>query len=181
MHLKKVRKQRPEAADIGPTPEALCKAEFKTIAPPRNTSQAPICRKEPMHNRLEEQGKITSAEWTWADRYCEELERMQGARPGKPEVEVDREYHGPAIYDRQAQAATFVRQSDERLGARREVFISACVQAHRVCDVAIVCGIYPDDDETMAEFSKRVDAKVKSEVVKAIRAGASTKGPKTMV
>ncbi|HQT38380.1 MAG TPA: hypothetical protein PK231_03070 [Acidocella sp.] len=129
-----------------------------------------------MHDRLVKADKITVEEWQWASRYCLDLERVQGARPGKPEVESDKTYQGQAIYDRRAMAATFIRASDGRMTrADRDIVISACVQAHRVCDVAIVCGIYPTDDETMEDYAKRVDAKVKTRVVAAIQVGAGSK------
>jgi hypothetical protein len=182
MHLKKVRKQRPEAADIGPTPEAISKAEIATIAPSRHTSQTPVCRKEPMHNRLLERDQISAAAWEWVERYCIAYERVQGARGPKPETEKVEEDRAQPFFPREIQAATFLRVANERLRekfnadwkSRSEAMISACVMAHRVCDVAIVMGLQPKDTETMAVFTSRVVHKVYREVAKTIVCASGT-------
>ncbi|MDE3023485.1 MAG: hypothetical protein KGI54_16825 [Pseudomonadota bacterium] len=165
-----------EQSNIGPSREAALHAHIEVIQPPRNTAILPVSRRVGMHDRLVKSDKITIEEWQWVSRYCLDLERVQGAKPGKPEFESEHSDGGLQIYDRRAMAATFIRLSDARMSKKeREIVISACVQAHRVCDVAIVCGLLPGDDETMEAFSRRIDAAVKKRVVLAIGYGSGAK------
>jgi hypothetical protein len=180
MHLKKVRKQRPEAADIGPTPGAISKAEIATIAPSRHTNDVPVSRKQGMHDRLLKSQKISPAEHAWCERYACDCEIEQGARPGKPEVErVGDGANGWSFQDTQLAAQGRLRRARDNMTAQQRALVeSACVKAHRVCDVAIVCGIFPGDDETMAAFQNRVGKRVEAHVTDAIKAGSAQKSAK---
>lgn len=160
-----------------PSPEYANHVHVEALKAPRNTNMVPVSRVTGMHIRLEKAGKISPAESNWAERYAKDCEIEQGARPTRPETErVDEDRPtGWSYEDTRLLAQSRLRRSRERMTMRqREIVESACVKAHRVCDVAIVCGMRPKDNETMEEFSKRVDRYVKADVAKAIQAGAGT-------
>jgi hypothetical protein len=161
----------------GPTPEALTHAQIAWIKPLRYERGEPVARKEGMHVRLLIAERIERAHYDWCEAYCRAIEALHGARPGKPDYEfIDEMIGSQAIYDRATKAASFVRRAHAGLNPRqRALLMSAVVLAHRVCDVAIAIGIYPDDDETMAEFVRRVERKISRYVVVAIIAGSGIK------
>ena len=169
-----LRRRKPETPDIGATPEALQRAHIEVIPPPRNTNLAPVTRKMGMHARLVKAKKITPAEYEWIERYIRDCEIVSGARPGKPEHEPRHETHREWSHaDTLILAASRLRRAHDQMGTDRELIDSACMYAHRICDVAMVAGLYPRDDETMISFTGRINKAVERIVFRAIRRSAA--------
>lgn len=179
---KSARKRRPAAQpqprdDAGPTPEALQHSEVIYV-PTSRFNEAPVARRQGMHDRLVEHGRITGPQWEWADRYVRESEVVAGGREGPSDLEPVDGDCGEPIYDRATAANAFLRRSDARMSkAQRHLIWDACVMAYRVGDLAAThLGLRPNPEdkpagrkaETITAFGDRVRDRVQREVVKAI-------------
>lgn len=159
-----------------PTPEQFNRAQIEWIEAKRHERADPVPRKSGLHVALERSGVISEAHYEWAERYARETEILAGARVGAPEVERVDTYQGPMVYHRRAQAATWLRGPHRLLTLRqRHLIRAACVWCYRIGDIAIVIGLHPRDDERMDEFSKRMDARIRSYTARAIVIGSGIK------
>lgn len=160
----------------GPTPEALARASIEWIEAKRHERADPVPRKTGLHVALLKADMISKAHYVWAERYAEETERLAGAKPGRSDVERVDHSTGPLVYHRRAQAATWLRGPHSRLTLRqRHLLRAACVQCFRICDIAVVIGVHPIDDETMEQFAKRVDERIRRYTTQAIIVGSGIK------
>jgi hypothetical protein len=172
-------------ADIAPTQEIMAKHEVAMIEPSRFTTDIPVPRIVGVHDLLSKSRRISDAQWTWADRYCREIEVLEGGRDGAALTAGASDRSEP-IYDRGTAAAQFVRRAHDRMDAdQRGLMMAACVMALSVVSVAEkVLGVarkeYGGDlgakaRESDAAFDKRVRERVYREVRRAIIAGSGIK------
>ena len=114
--------------------------------------------------RLVRLGLLRPEAVEWCEEYARDCEATERVTAGVGEG--SRSPPGPrSPSDRVLAAAERVRAIHARLRpAQVELLESALVGNHRICDVAIVCGMRPRDDETMTAFSGRVCARVQERV-----------------
>ena len=155
----------PNAAE-SPTPTGL--AAHVEIEEARGTrfeaERVRPWRVVPWGVRLARLGLLPADAVEWCERYardCEATERITaGIGDGARSMPGPR---SPA--DRVIAAAERVRVIHARLRPPQvDLLESALVENHRICDVAIICGMRPRDDETMAAFAGRVCARVHARV-----------------
>ena len=114
--------------------------------------------------RLARLGLLPAEAVEWCERYARDCEATERITAGVGEGA--RSMAGPrSPADRVLAAAERVRVIHARLRPPQvDLLESALVENHRICDVAISCGMRPRDDETMAAFSGRVCARVQARV-----------------
>lgn len=168
----------PLAATAAATPEALLRAQYAPVRLARYRLYDPVIRRQGLHDRLWDAGKIESAEWSWVERYALDCEIERGARTG---ARLDAAALGRADLsydDIVIMAASRLRQARERMSSmQREVVEAACVHAQRVADVAVLMGIEPGEDETVAAFANRVGRRVERAVTMGIKAAFGARRP----
>lgn len=169
----------PAQAVVEASPEALMRATFASVRLARYRLYDPVIRRQGMHDRLWDAGKIAAAEWDWVERYALDCEIERGARTGA-RFDVAAFGRADLSYDDiVVMAATRLRLARERMSPmQREVVEAACVHAQRVGDVAVLMGILPRGDEDARLFCSRVARRVETAVMTAIIAGAGGR-PKT--
>lgn len=168
----------PAQAVAEASPEALLRATFASVRLARYALYDPVIRRQGMHDRLWDAGKIEAAEWNWVERYALDCEIERGAKTG---ARFDAAAFGRADLsydDIVVMAASRLRLARERMtSVQREVVESACVHALPVGYIAVrLLGILPHDDETGKMFSDRVKNRVGRVVVVAIQTGAGSRG-----
>lgn len=163
-----------------PSPEVLRHSEIRMIPPAKYSTDVPVPRREGMHDRLVDAGKITPEAWDWVDRYCEALEIVNGgASPSSEKVDGGSIGSGIpyALQDHVVRAVTRVRLGDDRMTPPQRALVhAACVDAWAVADVAERILLRPvNDGEDRRAYKDRVKGFVEREVVRAINAGAGIK------
>lgn len=170
------RRQSSEVDLAPPNPEALTHSSIEWIKAKTYERAAPVARRTGLHVALARTGALDGAEYLWVERYVAETEILAGGRLGKPDIERVDEWPGPRVYNRTAAAAGWLRIAHGRMSrSDRDLIEASCVKCYRVCDVAVMIGHLPDDDETMENFRKRIDPLVRQAVACAVRRGAGLK------
>jgi hypothetical protein len=126
-------------------------------------------RTVPVHLRLFRKGRLTPAELVWCEAFAGAWERCPRYRTGWPRADgrgghADLEPSEAALY-----AARFVQRTSEAAGEHFEFLVGAIVEGYRICDLAVMIGLKPGDDETMVAFSNRVGPRVEDKIVKLIQ------------
>ena len=128
-------------------------------------------RTVPIHLRLFRKGRLTPAEMVWCEAFAAAWERFPRYRTGWPRADgrgghADLEPSEGAIY-----AARFIQCISEAAGKHFAFLVGAIVEGYRICDLAVMIGLKPADDETMGAFSNRVGPRVEDKIVKLIQSG----------
>ena len=126
--------------------------------------------------RLARLGLLPPEAVEWCERYARDCEATERITAGIGDGA--RSLPGPrSPSDRVLAAAERVRAIHARLHPAQVTLLeSALVENHRICDVAIICGMRPRDDETMSAFSGRVCARVQARVAGVIALAMGSAG-----
>ena len=157
---------------IGHIPTGLAAhAEVEQVLPARydGSLKARPWRTVPVHLRLYRRGRLTPAELVWCEAFAGAWERCPRYRTGWPRADgrggrANLEPSEASLY-----AARFVQCTSQSVGKHFEFLVGAIVEGYRLCDLAVMIGLTPADDETMAGFSNRVGPRVEDKIVDIIQ------------
>ncbi len=126
-------------------------------------------RRVPAHLRLCRQQRITADEFSWCEAFARACEAAPRYRGGWTLDDVGGGHTGPEPSESALDAARLVSRVVRAAGAAADLLVGAVVEGYRICDLAVVIGLYPRDDETMSAFGNRVGARVDARVVALIQ------------
>ena len=157
---------------VGHIPTGLAAhAEIEQVQPARYDGaphQRPW-RTVPVHLRLYRKGRLTPADFTWCEAFAAAWESFPRYRSGWPRADGVRGHLGLEPSEASLTAARFIQQVSQSVGKHFEFLVGAIVEGYRLCDLAVMIGLTPADDETMSAFSNRVGPRVEDKIVDIIQ------------